>query len=355
MSAFEVPIVVSSSFIRNRLRDTDAKRKLEITEGKFLSTPKGLKWTYEKLLDRYLEYAKVTKMPRTYKTDLVWAKNLRAAFGTTQLKDMTVATVDSYIAGKLQSDLAPATVLHHLALLKHSFTMAVKWRLLAANSLRDVRLPVKVKNDRVRYLTADERARLLAVCGVRLKRVVLTALHTGMRKSEIFNLRWDQINLVERFVLLPDSKNGDSRGVPITETMIGVLQNIRAEQDASGQKSPWVFPSPVTGKPMRYDTNTAWRTAQRKSGIEDFRFHDLRHTTASYLRMAGVDLLTIKEILGHKDIRMTARYAHISPTHRLDAIGKLDQAYKDASVQTKPALIAAGATSGSKNGSNHEK
>ena len=113
------------------------------------------------------------------------------------------------------------------------------------------------------------------------------------------------------------------------------LRDIRAEQVQAGLASPWVFPNPLTGKPYRHDMKTSWYTALRKAGIADFHFHDLRHTCASYLRMQGVDLLTIAEILGHKDLKMTRRYAHVAPTHRLAAIGLLDHAYS-----TQHAVVA---------------
>jgi integrase len=179
-----------------------------------------------------------------------------------------------------------------------------------------------------RYLSTEEIDRLLAVCPAHLKRLVLTALHAGMRKSEILTLRWEQVNLEQRFVLLLDTKNGESRGVPLTETITGVLRELQAEQERFGLSSTFVFPNPLTGKPYRHDIKTSWYTALRKANITDFHFHDLRHTCASYLRMQGVDLLTIAEILGHKDLKMTRRYAHVAPTHRLAAIEKLELAYK---------------------------
>jgi integrase len=305
------------------------KRKLEIKEGEYFSTPKGLKWSYGQLLDRYLEYSRITKKPSTHqRTDCVFSKPLREAFGNLFLKDVTADKVTTYIENKLSDGLKPATVRHHLMMLKHTFTMAVKWGLLPSNSLRDVHLPVKVNNARLRYLSPEEIDRLLAVCPTHLKRLVLTALHAGMRKTEILTLRWEQVNLEQRFVLLLDTKNGESRGVPLTETIGGVLREIRSEQEQAGLSSPWVFPNPLTGKPYRHDIKTAWYTALKKTEITDFRFHDLRHTCASYLRMQGVDLLTIAEILGHKDLKMTRRYAHVAPTHRLAAIEKLELAYR---------------------------
>jgi integrase len=309
------------------------KRKLEIAEGRYLSTPKGLKWTYSQLLDRYLNYAKVVKKASTYETDTYWAKHLRRSFGSMPLKDITADKVATYLENKLADGLKPATVAHHLALLKHSFTMAVKWNLILAHLLRDVKLPIKVSNERLRYLTPQEINRLLTVCPLHLRRIVLTALHTGMRKSEILKLCWEQIDLTQRFLLLTqmNTKGKRMRAVPLTATMVELFQEIKAEQGRDGLNSPYVFANPVTGKPYRRDADTAWYNALKKAGLQGLHFHDLRHTTASHLRMQGADLLTVQEILGHQDLRMTARYAHVNPAHTLKAIGLLEQAYRQPS------------------------
>ncbi len=296
---------------------------MEIKEGRYFSTPKGLKLTYDQLLDRYLEFAKVTKKASTYETDTYWAKHLREAFGGSLLKDMSPDKITTYLENKLSDGLKPATVAHHLALLKHSFTMAVKWGLLPSQPFRDVHLPVKVNNARLRYLSAEEVARFLAVAPPHLKPIIVTGLHTGMRKGEILALRWDQVDLPNQVILLTDTKNGEQRGIPLNQTMIDLLSGLRAATPGL-----WVFPNPRTGQPYRTDADTAWYTALKKSGLQGLHFHDLRHTTGSHLRMQGADLFTIKEILGHKDLRMTARYAHVGQQHRLAAMTALEQAYQ---------------------------
>jgi integrase len=298
------------------------KRWKDIEEGTYVPTAKGRKWTYSKLLERYLQYAKVTKKPSTYETDTYWAKHLREAFGSYLLKDISPDKVTTYLENKLSDGLKPATVAHHLALLKHSFTMAVKWGLLPAQPLRDVRLPVKVNNARLRYLSPDEIDRLLSACPSHLKPIVLTGLHTGMRKGEIVNLRWEQVDLPNRVLLLTDTKNGEQRGIPLNQTMTDLLSGLQAS--ATGL---WVFPNPRTGQPYRKDADTAWYTALKKAGLQGVHFHDLRHTTGSHLRMQGADLLSVQEILGHKDLRMTARYAHVGQSHKLAAVGLLEKAY----------------------------
>jgi site-specific recombinase XerD len=244
------------------------------------------------------------------------------------LKDVTPDKAATYLENKLGDGLKPATVAHHLALLKHSFTMAVTWGLLPANPIQRVKLPAKVNNVRIRYLTPQEVQRLLAVCPSHLRRIALTALYTGMRKNEILTLQWKQIQRDQSLVLLTDTKNGETRGVPLNSAMLSLLQEIQEEQKHLGFNSPYVFVNLATEKPYRRDADTAWYTALKKAELTNVHFHDLRHITASHMRMQGVDLFTIKEVLGHKDLRMTARYAHVGQPHRLAAVAALERAYQ---------------------------
>jgi integrase len=131
------------------------------------------------------------------------------------------------------------------------------------------------------------------------------------------------VDLLNQLVLLIDTKDGERRGIPLNQTMIDLLSSL--QNTATG---PWVFPNPRTGQPYRKDADTAWYTALKKADLQGLHFHDLRHTTGSHLRMQGADLFTIKEILGHKDLRMTARYAHVGQQHRLAAVDALERAYQ---------------------------
>lgn len=305
-----------------------AKRKTDIKEQKYFPTPEGYAWTVNQLFDRYEEYSKVTKKPSTCTSDGYLLPRLRQVFGELLLKDVTPDKVNIYLEEQLRH-YSPSTCRYHLSLLKHAFNVAVhKWKILRENPLRDVRLPVKVQNERKRYLTPQEIDRLLSVCPVHLKRLILTALHTGMRKGEIVTLRWEQVYSEQRFVLLSDTKNGEGRPVPLNATMIDLLKEIQAEQRQIGVTSPFVFVNPNTSKPYRRDSDTAWQTALRNAKLSDVHFHDLRHTTASHLRMQGVDMLTLQELLGHKDGRMTKRYAHADSAHRLAAVAALERAYQ---------------------------
>ena len=172
----------------------------------------------------------------------------------------------------------------------------------------------------VRYLSEDEAARLEPACEECLRPVVVVARNTGMRQGEIVSLTWPQVDFKTGFIRLTEAKKGEGRDVPMNETAEAQLKEL--QQVAPGQR---VFYG-LDGKPVKQGwVYRAFRRACRDAEVEDFHFHDLRHDCASRLVMAGVDLQTVKEILGHKTLAMTMRYAHLSPDHKLRAIRVLHQ------------------------------
>jgi integrase len=207
-----------------------------------------------------------------------------------------------------------------LSVLKAIFNKALDWDLITEDVLKRVRKvkPIKGENKRLRYLSEEEAEKLINNCPGYLKVIVITALNTGMRKSEILRLTWDRVDLKNRIILLDKTKNGERREIPINntlyDTLSGIIRNIKID---------FVFYNPQTLKP--YDNlKRSWQAVLKKSHILDFHFHDLRHTFASWLVMKGIDLTTVKELLGHKDIKMTLRYSHLSKSHIKNAISALD-------------------------------
>jgi len=163
----------------------------------------------------------------------------------------------------------------------------------------------------------------LSNCSGYLRDIVLVALNTGMRKGEIFNLKWQDVDLDLRMIHVSDSKNYEARDIPMNDILYKTLKALR-EKAEEGQE--YVFVNPKTGRP--YDLKRSFKTALKRAGIEDFTFHDLRHTFASHLVMNGVDLMTVKELLGHKDIKMTMRYSHLSPDHKRVAVKRIEAVLK---------------------------
>ena len=177
-------------------------------------------------------------------------------------------------------------------------------------------------------MSPEECQALIDYCPSYLKPIVITALHTGMRKTEILSLKWKQVDMKNGLIHLSDTKSGKRRSVPINETLYITLKSIDRRLDVQ-----YVFFNPKTGK--RYaDIKKAFNRAREKAGILDYTFHDNRHTFASSLVMAGVDITTVQELLGHKDIKMTLRYSHLAPAHMKKAVNILDSKLKEnATVQ----------------------
>ena len=241
---------------------------------------------------------------------------------------------ERYKRQRKDDGVSEATINRELAFLKNLFTKALEWGKATENPVKKVRL-YREQNARTRYLTEDEEARLLAVCGPQLRPLVVTALHTGFRASELRSLTWADVEINRRMITVRAgyAKHGEARSVPMNQLLTDILKSVKIA-DTQGDK---VFCS-REGMPYR-SFRSAFERAVRKAGIADFTFHDLRHTFASRLVMAGVDLPTVKELLGHRDISMTMRYTHLSSDHKQAAVGKLEQfAAKVPAIFTTPLI-----------------
>jgi len=292
------------------LMDIEVKK----AKGDYLGIHEAKKILFSDCLSEYLEWAQVNKAPNTYVMNRYYADRLREAF-TGYLSTLTAKQVENYKV-KRRASVGSATVNRELALIKHMCTKAMEWGYLKANPLRSVKL-LKEPPGRLRYLTQQEMDALVEACSPHLKPIVATALHTGMRKSEILRLKWQDIDFATKTIIVRQTKNNEPNVVPINQTLLGELQH-----SPRHLHSDYVFCS-AAGEP--YDeVKRSFNTACRRAGIKDFRFHDLRHTFASHLIMNGVDLKTVMRLLGHKDIRMTLRYAHLSGEHLQAAVGTLD-------------------------------
>lgn len=299
------------------------QRRQSIKEGKHPELIKKIgNHTFNDLTSQYIQWAERQK---SFRSKLGFIRQLSETFGNLPLRRFNTMFVEQYQTEKMQRGNKPATINRHIATLKHMFTKAVDWEMVEPEVLKRIR---KVKllpenNRRLRYLSKEECQALINVCDNHLKPIVITALNTGMRKGEILNLKWDNVDLRHGFILLDNTKNGERREIPINDTLRSTLQAITRRLDV-----PYVFYDPVTGKPYQ-DVKRSFNTALKKAGIKDFHFHDLRHTFASHLVMAGVDITTVKELLGHKTLTMTLRYAHLAPSHKVKAVEILENAISD--------------------------
>lgn len=306
----------------DKFRDAETlliQRKQSIKEGKQPEIKKKIpNVTFRELA---VEYTKWTERQRAHKQKAILINQLVGIFGNHPLRYFTTRMLEQYQTERMQKGNKPATINRHLATIKHMFTKAVEWDFVEDDVLKRVRKVKQLEenNRRLRYLSQEECQSLIENCDTHLRPLVIMALNTGMRVGEIFNLQWDQhIDLKHGFILLDKTKNGERREIPINETLRATLQSILRRLDI-----PYVFFNRETNKPYRR-VQHSFSTALRKAGIKDFRFHDLRHTFASHLVMAGVDLTTVKELLGHKTLSMTLRYAHLAPSHKIKAVDILD-------------------------------
>jgi integrase len=228
--------------------------------------------------------------------------------------------------------VSASTVANELSVLRHCLRLARRWGYLS--TLPEIVLPRRPEG-RLRYLTEEEITKLLAACRTSRNRylepAVILALHTGMRKGEILALEWERVDLSTARLTLLQTKSGKPRGVPFAGAVYDAL--IALEPDPARRQGR-LFPN---GNDRRgSQVRTAFEAALTRAGIVGFRFHDLRHTAASHLVMRGASLQDVKEVLGHSDLRMTLRYAHLSPAHLRGAVERLEGLGQAAAAPAPP-------------------
>ncbi len=337
-------------------RLTDAKKWAQSTESairerRHFKTSEAKRRTVAELIDRYTKEVMPNKKAGTQKDQRQQLQWWREKIGAYSLADLSPALVSEHRdkllrepindPGKPTKTRTPARVNRYLAVLSHAFTIAVReWQWLEDNPLRKVS-KLKEPRGRVRFLSDDgaapdgttiegERTRLLKACresrSPDLYDAVVLALSTGARKMEILGLRWRQVDLKRGLIVLEDTKNDDRRGIPLAGHALEVMRKrakvMRIDTDL-------VFPSPekpkspeVPWQPL--DPRAAFGAALERAGIEDFRWHDLRHSAASYLAMNGASLPEIAEVLGHKTLQMVKRYSHLSADHTAGVVARMN-------------------------------
>lgn len=309
-------------------RDWAAKMEIQIKEGLHFTIIESKKHTLAELIDNYL--SKV--LPQKHNSSAIdtarhlteWKRRL-GAYALASLTPSLISKTRSEIAqtpynGKPKSN---STINRYLAALSVVLSYAVKeleW--LDSNPMNKV-AKMPEPRGRVRYLSDEERELLLEHVkqaeNPYLYPAVLLGLTTGARRMEILNLKWDDIDLDSKWIVLEHTKNGERRGIPLVEPALGEIRKLYKNRG----NHQLVFPSRNGSKP--FDITRSWHTALAKANIQDFHFHDLRHTCASYLAMNGTTMGEIAAVLGHKTLQMTKRYAHLSNSHTQSVVEKMTQ------------------------------
>jgi len=296
------------------------KKKAEAVEGRYELPSKKPTSKLEEFAKEYFAYYRANRRPQSVQRHVTAYRALQPTFGHLRLSEISPLAIERYKRQREEDGVSEVTINRELAFLKNLFTKAIEWEKIDENPVKKVRF-YREDNARTRFLTDEEEERLLAPCKSPLQPLVGIALHTGFRGSELGSLTWHDIDFRRRTVTVRAgyAKNGESRAVPMNEVLTTTLKAVKL-QSADGEK---VFCS-REGTPYR-SFRTTFQRAVRLAVLADFTFHDLRHTFASRLVMAGVDLPTVKELLGHKDLGMTMRYAHLSTDHTQAAVKKLEK------------------------------
>jgi integrase len=258
---------------------------------------------------------------RTQASQLAW---WQAELGPLQLLEVTPARVVA-CREQLAETHAPATVNGYLAVLRHAYTVAVtEWQWLETSPLERVRR-LQEPPGRGRCLTEEERQRVLEACDASPNRflapVVVLALSTGARKQEILGLTWADIDLRRATVTFQHTKNRLRRTLPLTRRALGEIQQLAKVRRLD---TLLLFPRRDGRHPI--DLRAAWARALQAADMHDFRFHDLRHSAASYLAMHGASLVEIAAILGHCTLQMVQRYAHLAEGHTAGVVARMNAA-----------------------------
>jgi len=308
-------------------RDHDREAKLAEAYGP------GYTKTVSEMLGKYMET--YTGKDSTKLSRLAWWKE---QIGDTKLRDLHPALIveclDALRAGEAvrghgkgktkslkRKRSEPTVNRYHTALSSVLEVARTRWHWISENPARKVARGQENRG-RTRFLSDDERKALLEACKAsrwnQLYLLVILALSTGARLGELLPLRWSDVDLKKGMAFLEETKNGERRALPL-------IQAVQTELSKQVRRidSPFVFPSPFNNEEHYQGFREHWDEARAKAELEDFRFHDLRHSCASYLAMNGATLLEIADVLGHKTLAMVKRYSHLSTDHKQNLVNRV--------------------------------
>ena len=277
-------------------------------------------------MDKYMnEYSMLEKKPSSIKRERSIIKNLKAAFGERYVADIQTKDVNDYKIRRIRDDkVSKRTVNYELIVMGHAYTLAIEeWQWVRVNPAKNVK-KFRVRNQIERWLSPGEEESLMKVSAEWLKDIIVFAIHTGFRQSEILDLKWEQIDIGRKTITISEQKNGGLDTLPLNVTALALLMRRRAASEGSA----WVFPDEAGQRMPNQLIQRVFRGAVKVAGVEKFRFHDLRHTFATRLVQIGVDLYTVAYLGRWKTLDMVKRYAHHNPESLRPGIEKLDAAMR---------------------------
>lgn len=297
------------------------KLRSQVAVGDFPGAAKALARSiplYRELAAMHLADAKLHQ--KSYDTTEACMRNhILPKWGKVRITDITPRGVSQWLAEKLAAGSAPATVEKMRVILGRSFVLGARWEIMGAdkNPTRGVaRKPLN--NARERFLSAEEAARLRDAVAVsnntQLQHIVGLLLLTGARLRELLDAKWENVNVERKSWLIPTSKTGKPRHVPLSASALAIIADLPRFDDV-----PWLVPNPATGQPF-VSIKHGWQRAIRLARLPGLRLHDLRHSAASFMINSNIDIYTVGKVLGHASYQSTMRYAHVSQDSLLAAV-----------------------------------
>ncbi len=330
---------IRKSFTKKKDAEAElGKRVSLIAEGRYLDVKKEYKTTLGQLIKKYEENFESQVSFKGWKK--LCLSNFKRHFGEERLLS-TIRYVDleSYRNQLRQSITRKGTIRtvaavnREMSCLHHLLRKGKEWELLEVNPFdKGKSLVMKENNQRTRYLSQEEIQKLLDVSPEHLKSIIKCALNTGMRRSEIFGLTWGQVR--NGFIYLQKTKTNEPRQIPINDTLAELFDRLKRENPGSKHVFTYKRKKPdkaiktvslvVNNDKSLNNVKNSFATALKNSGIDHCTLHDLRHTFASHLLMSGASIKDVQELLGHKTMQMTLRYAHLSQEHKKKAVNLLN-------------------------------
>jgi integrase len=307
------------------------KVKGEVAERKWFEKLPGEDLTFKEMMERYMtEHSARNKAPRSHVRDKSLRDHLVGHFGEMTLAEITPSQISEYKTKRREEGASPRTLNYELALMSHTFNIAIKdWEWVRENPVKKVSRE-KVNNQIERWLTLEEQKNLLDKSSKWLQEIILFAVNTGLRQSEILDLKWPQVDLNRKTITILEQKNQGRDTLPLNE---GGSKILKERSRIRQPETDHVF---YNGNGKKVDGGVLRRgfnLAVKKTGLKHLRFHDLRHTFATRLIQAGVDLYTVQKLGRWKNISMVMRYAHHYPESLRSGVEVLDTINKK--IRTK--------------------
>ncbi len=293
---------------------------------------------FEHLAQQHVDYAKTYQ--KSWQTiEMTHRVHTLPRWGKERVDTIRQQDIAKWLAKKREEGLAPASVERLRIVFNRAWELAIRWGTpgVKMNPVRGIPRP-KIANARDRFLSSAEAARLLkateASANPQLRNIVGLLLLTGARKNELLHAKWQDVDLERRVWFLPTSKTGRSRHIPLSQPAVDIINKLPRWENC-----PWLIACPRSRKPYT-DIKHPWQTARKAAGLDGLHIHDLRHSAASFMVNAGIDLFAVGRILGHADHQSTMRYAHLANDTLMKAVEagatkmNVDWALSSTSIET---------------------